>query len=108
LPPPFKASFTAALGENSSSSTAATAEGCRLELWDHSTFGSGSQLLQGRVDILCQDHPHVPKEPLQGKHSEQPTLIKICKEIQNGAVAKSYMTNGLLMYREIFAHFLIY
>jgi hypothetical protein len=26
------------------------------------------------------------------------------KEIQNGAVAKSYMTNGLL----IFAHFLIY
>jgi hypothetical protein len=30
------------------------------------------------------------------------------KEIQNGAVAKSYMTNGLLIYREIFAHFLIY
>jgi hypothetical protein len=35
----------------------------------------------------------------------------ICKEIQNGAVAKSYMTNGLLihtLYGEIFAHFLIY
>jgi hypothetical protein len=30
------------------------------------------------------------------------------KEIQNGAVAKSYMTNGLLIYREIFGHFLIY
>jgi hypothetical protein len=30
------------------------------------------------------------------------------KEIQNGAVAKSYMTNGLLIYGEIFAHFLIY
>jgi hypothetical protein len=29
------------------------------------------------------------------------------KEIQNGAVAKSYMTNGLLIYGEIFAHFLI-
>jgi hypothetical protein len=29
-------------------------------------------------------------------------------EIQNGAVAKSYMTNGLLIYREMFAHFLIY
>jgi hypothetical protein len=28
--------------------------------------------------------------------------------IQNGAVAKSYMTNGLLIYGEIFAHFLIY
>jgi hypothetical protein len=30
------------------------------------------------------------------------------KEIHNGAVAKSYMTNGLLIYGEIFAHFLIY
>jgi hypothetical protein len=30
------------------------------------------------------------------------------KEIQNGAVAKSYMTNGLLIYGEIFARFLIY
>ncbi len=30
------------------------------------------------------------------------------KEIQNGAVAKSYMTNGLRIYGEIFAHFLIY
>ncbi len=29
------------------------------------------------------------------------------KEIQNGPVAKSYMTNGLLIYGEIFAHFLI-
>jgi hypothetical protein len=27
---------------------------------------------------------------------------------QGGAVAKSYMTNGLLIYGEIFAHFLIY
>ncbi len=32
----------------------------------------------------------------------------IYKEIRSGAVAKSYMTNGLLMYGEIFAHFLIY
>jgi hypothetical protein len=43
------------------------------------------------------------------------TLIKkkikfssIYKEIQNGGVAKSYMTNGILIYREIFARFLIY
>jgi hypothetical protein len=32
----------------------------------------------------------------------------IYKEIQNGAVAKSYITNGLLLYGEIFPHFLIY
>jgi hypothetical protein len=32
----------------------------------------------------------------------------IYKEIQKGAVAKSYITNGLLIYREIFPHFLIY
>jgi hypothetical protein len=45
----------------------------------------------------------------------QDTLIKkkikfflIYKEIQDGAVAKSYITNGLLIYGEIFAHFLIY
>jgi hypothetical protein len=35
-------------------------------------------------------------------------IRKYNKEIQNGAVAKSYMTNGLLIYGEIFAHFLIY
>ncbi len=29
-------------------------------------------------------------------------------EIQNGAVSKSYMINDLLIYGEIFAHFLIY
>jgi hypothetical protein len=32
----------------------------------------------------------------------------IYKEIQNGAVAMSYITNGLLIYGEIFPHFLIY
>jgi len=35
-------------------------------------------------------------------------IFLIYKEIQSGAVAKSYMTNGLLIYREIFTHFLIY
>jgi hypothetical protein len=41
------------------------------------------------------------------------TLIKkkinfsIYKEIQNGVVVKSYMTNGLI-YRDIFEHFPIY
>jgi hypothetical protein len=35
-------------------------------------------------------------------------IYLIYKETQNGAVAKSYMTKGLLIYGEIFAHFLIY
>ncbi len=35
-------------------------------------------------------------------------IFSIYKEVQNGAVAKSFMTNGLLIYGEIFAHFLIY
>jgi hypothetical protein len=35
-------------------------------------------------------------------------IFLIYKEIQNRAVAKSYMTNGLLIYGEIFAQFLIY
>jgi hypothetical protein len=35
-------------------------------------------------------------------------IFLIYKEILNGAVAKSYMTNGLLVYGEIFAHSLIY
>jgi hypothetical protein len=35
-------------------------------------------------------------------------IFLIYKEIQNGAVAKSYMTSGLLICGEIFAHFLIY
>jgi hypothetical protein len=32
----------------------------------------------------------------------------IFKEIQKGSVAKSYMTSGLLIYGQIFAHFLIH
>jgi hypothetical protein len=35
-------------------------------------------------------------------------IFLIYKEIQSGAVAKSYMTNGLLIHGEIFARFLIY
>jgi hypothetical protein len=33
-------------------------------------------------------------------------IFLIYREIQSGAVAKSYMTNGLLIYGEIFSHFL--
>ncbi len=35
-------------------------------------------------------------------------IFLIYEEIQNGAVAKSYMTNGFFMYGEIFVHVLIY
>ncbi len=35
-------------------------------------------------------------------------IFLIYREIQNGAVAKSYMTNGLPINGEIFPHFLIY
>ncbi len=35
-------------------------------------------------------------------------IFHIYKKIQRGAVAKSHITNGLLTYGEIFAHFLIY
>jgi hypothetical protein len=38
---------------------------------------------------------------------ENKTFLKY-KEIQMGSGAKSYMTNGLLIYGEKFAHFLIY
>ncbi len=44
--------------------------------------------------------PHTDKKENQ--------ICLIYKEIQNGAVAKSYMTNGLLIYGEIVAHFLLY
>ena len=37
---------------------------------------------------------------------ENKTFLKY-KEIQMGSGAKSYMTNGLLIYGENFAHFLI-
>ncbi len=41
-------------------------------------------------------------------NNKEKKILLICEEIQNGAVAKSYMTDGLLIYGEIFAHFLIY
>jgi hypothetical protein len=45
-----------------------------------------------------------------GEHTDEKEnqIFLIYKDIQNGAVAKSYMTNGLLIYGEIFAHILIY
>ncbi len=52
-------------------------------------------------------HPCPPvMESLADKKEKQ--NFPIYKEIQNGAVAKSYITNGLLIYGEIFPHFMIY
>jgi hypothetical protein len=49
------------------------------------------------------------KVPLKNKNDKKENRIfLIYKEIQNGALAKSYMTNRLLIYGAIFAHFLIY
>jgi hypothetical protein len=62
-----------------------------------------------------QSLPLSPSSLLQYLHIKAPCTDKkenqiflIYREIQNGAVAKSYMTNGLPIYGEIFAHFLIY
>jgi hypothetical protein len=49
----------------------------------------------------------VPPVPLYTDKKENKTFL-IYKEIKNGAVAKSYMNNGLLIYGEIFARFLVY
>jgi hypothetical protein len=45
---------------------------------------------------------------LQYTDKKENQILLIYREIQNGAVAKSYRTNDLLIYGEIFAHFLIY
>jgi hypothetical protein len=44
------------------------------------------------------DHPYTDKK--------ENKIFLISKEIHNRAVAKSYMTNGLLIYGEIFPHIL--
>jgi hypothetical protein len=48
------------------------------------------------------------KEPKTCTDKKENLIFLIYKEIHNGAVAKSYLTNGLLIYGEIVAHFLIY
>jgi hypothetical protein len=48
------------------------------------------------------------RTPITTLIKKENTIFLIYKEIQNGAVAKSYMTNDLLIYGEIFAHFLTY
>jgi hypothetical protein len=81
-------------------------------------------------NVLCQLCRTVPlkrraESPASRQHAASPAFNRITqvktpdtdkkenqiflkfREIQNGAVAKSYMTNGLLIYGEIFAPFLL-
>jgi hypothetical protein len=60
-----------------------------------------SHHLQHRTDIKCEIIWRCTDK-------KEKKIFLIYKEIQKGAFAKSYMTNGLLIYGEIFAHFLIY
>ncbi len=54
--------------------------------------------------------PTTERERARFTDKKENQIFLIYKEIQSGTVAKSYiyMTNGLLIHGEIFAHFLIY
>ncbi len=52
--------------------------------------------------------PHKDNIGYSYTYKKENQIFLTYKEIQSGAVAKSYMTNGLLIYGELFAHFLIY
>ncbi len=57
---------------------------------------------------------HISSNCVAGAHTfaytdkKETQIFLIYKKILNEAVAKSFMTNGLLIYGKIFAHFLIY
>jgi hypothetical protein len=58
------------------------------------------------MDDFLSTKSHKNSDIYTDKKENQTFLIY--KEIQNGAVAKSYMTNGLLIYGETFTHFLMF
>jgi hypothetical protein len=57
--------------------------------------------------IVCGAREHSSAKPHYTDTKEN-LIFLIYTEIQTGAVANSYMTNGLLKYDLIFAHFVIY
>ncbi len=59
-------------------------------------------ILQWKASVKLSPFQAVTEEYYTDKKNKKNFLIY--KEIQNGAVAKSYMTNCLLIYGEIFAH----
>ncbi len=74
-----------------------------LGLTNHFVFSVSSPLRRKRF------HRKRAKDVAGGNlHTDKKEnqIFVIYKEIQSGAVAKSYITNGLLIYGEIFAHIL--
>ncbi len=68
---------------------------------------------RGWTSSDCEKESTASRQKLLSRHycsryTEENRIFLIYKEIQSGSVANSYMTNGLLIYGEIFAHFLIY
>ena len=65
---------------------------------------------QKLVSVTCLIRAQAPSSSLCPFYTDkkEKKIFLIYEEIQNGAVAKSYMTNDLLIYGEIFAHFLMY
>jgi hypothetical protein len=61
-----------------------------------------------RVTSLLSKKVHFVEYFVDYTDKKENQIFLIYKEIQSGGVAKSYMTNGLLIYGEIFAQFLIY
>jgi hypothetical protein len=66
------------------------------------------QRVQSWQKLKCNTEKRKIKMRRKNTDKKENQIFLIYKKIQNGAVAKSYMTNGLLIYGEIFAHFLIY
>ncbi len=70
-------------------------------------FNCKKQLLNSFKQTANKWKRHCPNSPLIKKENQ---IFLIYREIQSGAVAKSHMPNGpfILVYGEIFSHFLIY
>jgi hypothetical protein len=81
------------------SSPVVSSAGVSSWLWLESFPIVSFQMWAHQLWVLQLWAPHTDKK--------ENLIFLIYKKIQNGAVAKSYMTNDLLIYGEIFAHFLI-
>jgi hypothetical protein len=66
--------------------------------------------VQAASSTFQLSHPPTLKEGAVGGYTDkkEKKIFPIYKEIQSGAVAKSYMRKGFLMYEEIHKYFPIY
>ncbi len=81
-------------------------------------FSKAHKWFKAKIFAKCENvnisfRPTSPTHPLMQwgpicTDKKENQIFLIYKEIQNGAVAKLYMTNSLLIYGEIFLHILIY